>query len=1042
MFVRVDIVLISTFVLVPSLVFAADYTVPEGGTLAKAIAEANANKDGDMYEIEISGTSADSGNVKNSAAIVGNPSAVLSGSLAFNGTGVRSEISNLVFTSGTVGAVANGTLGLGEAQDLTITSVAFEQRTGNGYGGGVVNLGNMIIQGNSSFSENRADVGGAIYNSKVLDISDTSFLNNTASGSGGAINSSGTMSIVNSTFDGNRSVSSYGGAINSSGTARISGSVFKNNRASEGGAVYTSGNNASLTVADTQFIGNYTTINSQGVSDYGGAINSVGKLNIVNALFADNYATEAGAVKLRRGSTEGIIAASEFKNNYAVVRDGGAIVHSDGTLQIDGTKFTGNESQKGSGGAIFTDAALTVSGGSLFVGNRAADNGGAVSVASGADITVSDASFTENVAENGNGGAVDASLSVPLTVNGASFSRNHADKGYGGALYASGLNTVLKNVKFDGNTALYGGGIMNFGNLTIGGGSSFTNNKASAGGAVFTLGTLNLDTTEGDILFSGNKAEDVSEGGADIYLNTGGGTVVNIQGDANVLAMDGGFSGSGVINKTGGNTLVFGENADNSLFRGEFNQSAGTTLVYADNFFGGKNTVANGSALHFARSARFGNLNLEKNGRLDLRSLGAFSPNTLTVENLISDGTAVVGLQTDGTVSDLLRVTGSATGNITLDIDAVGTNPTRQKIEVVNVEEAVSDAEFELSGNKLDIGAYEYDLIREADTNWYLETAGDLTKTAKSVEGVPSLHLSIVNAGMNELRKRLGDLHGDNPNAPAGVWVRGYGKHLRVHEKTGARMDLLGMEGGIDVMSELFGGRTYFGAMGGYLSSDNIRVFQAAPSDARGHTKTPVAGLYATWIQNDTDWFVDLTARHFWVHTDLDNIFSNDGINAYDIKRNFWAFSAETGRPFEWNAPDFINVGSSVISVEPKFELRYVRGGAKNFRTDNGETGRVNNTHSMVTKLNVQTSYLPEGAKSAWKLFVELGVYNEWLGRTKLRFADVDLTTSDLSGPGFEASLGVNAKITDDAYLYGVLTLETGKAYSSYLFNAGLRVKF
>lgn len=64
MFVCVDIVLISTFVLVPSLVFAADYTVPEGGTLAKAIAEANANKDGDMYEIEISGTSADSGNVK------------------------------------------------------------------------------------------------------------------------------------------------------------------------------------------------------------------------------------------------------------------------------------------------------------------------------------------------------------------------------------------------------------------------------------------------------------------------------------------------------------------------------------------------------------------------------------------------------------------------------------------------------------------------------------------------------------------------------------------------------------------------------------------------------------------------------------------------------------------------------------------------------------------------------------------------------------------------------------------------------------------
>lgn len=175
------------------------------------------------------------------------------------------------------------------------------------------------------------------------------------------------------------------------------------------------------------------------------------------------------------------------------------------------------------------------------MGNKAADSGGAIGVESSADITVSGASFTENIAESGNGGAIDASSSAPLTVNDAFFSRNHADNGYGGALYASGLNTVLKNVKFDDNTALYGGGIMNFGNMTIGGGSSFTNNKASAGGAVFTLGTLNLDTTEGNILFSGNKAEDASEGGADIYLNTGGSTVVNIRGDANVLAMDGGF---------------------------------------------------------------------------------------------------------------------------------------------------------------------------------------------------------------------------------------------------------------------------------------------------------------------------------------------------------------------------------------------------------------------------------------------------------------------------------------------------------------------
>lgn len=119
-----------------------------------------------------------------------------------------------------------------------------------------------------------------------------------------------------------------------------------------------------------------------------------------------------------------------------------------------------------------------------------------------------------------------------------------------------------------------------------------------------------------------------------------------------------------------------------------------------------------------------------------------------------------------------------------------------------------------------------------------------------------------------------------------------------------------------------------------------------------------------------------------------------------------------------------------MFGVVQKFSHRQRRDrSGKQYSFDGYEVKRANLLSSRRRKISVET-------------FVELGVYNEWLGRTKLRFADVDLTTSDLSGPGFEASLGVNAKITDDAYLYGALTLETGKAYSSYLFNAGLRVKF
>ena len=93
-------------------------------------------------------------------------------------------------------------------------------------------------------------------------------------------------------------------------------------------------------------------------------------------------------------------------------------------------------------------------------------------------------------------------------------------------------------------------------------------------------------------------------------------------------------------------------------------------------------------------------------------------------------------------------------------------------------------------------------------------------------------------------------------------------------------------------------------------------------------------------------------------------------------------------------------------------------------------------------RFNVQTSYLPQGKKSTWKLFVELGVFNEWIGKTKVNFAGTDLTTSDLSGLGVETSLGFNAAISEDSYLYSAMTLEAGHTSTSYMFNAGLRVTF
>ena len=119
--------------------------------------------------------------------------------------------------------------------------------------------------------------------------------------------------------------------------------------------------------------------------------------------------------------------------------------------------------------------------------------------------------------------------------------------------------------------------------------------------------------------------------------------------------------------------------------------------------------------------------------------------------------------------------------------------------------------------------------------------------------------------------------------------------------------------------------------------------------------------------------------------------------------------------------------GGSLITVDPKFEFRYVHGQSKNFKTDNGEIGSIDSTSSLVSRFNLQTSYLPEERTSNRKLFLELRLYNEWISRTKVKFADTHLTTSDLNGLGFDASLRFNAAVAEDAYCCGAVTLEAGE---------------
>ena len=197
------------------------------------------------------------------------------------------------------------------------------------------------------------------------------------------------------------------------------------------------------------------------------------------------------------------------------------------THNTEKTRFAVTDKEQNRGGALLLEAPYYLAGGSVFEGNQAVESGGALYISEGSKLTIQGgASFTGNTAGE-KGGAVyvqsDGSIinKGPLT-----FSGNSAQDGGAVYLESPGSNSSSKSLasgtSFTGNTGTGSGGALYISEgsyLTLYGGSSFTGNTAGdKGGAIYNSGTLVLDTTDGDITFTDNKA---GGKGNDIHLGQG-----------------------------------------------------------------------------------------------------------------------------------------------------------------------------------------------------------------------------------------------------------------------------------------------------------------------------------------------------------------------------------------------------------------------------------------------------------------------------------------------------------------------------------------
>jgi CSLREA domain-containing protein len=249
----------------------------------------------------------------------------------------------------------------------------------------------------------------------------------------------------------------------------ISGLTFRNGSAGQGGAIYASG--FQLTLTDCAFMGN-TAVST------GGAVHG-SNLTVIDCSFVEN--TVVGA-------------------NF--IYEGGGAIFSSGNLTVANSTFSGNSSNKSGGAIAFQGAAATMTG-STFSGNSAGTNGGAIYNARFGDATTA------------------------TTIDGSTFSNNSA--AFGGAIcndsgynYRFSLTSLtVRNSTLDENLATQrGGAIYNSVHLTVAG-STLTRNSSLIGGGGIDSGAMREEGNAGEGVVTVRNSIIDSTAGADLLTNPG-----------------------------------------------------------------------------------------------------------------------------------------------------------------------------------------------------------------------------------------------------------------------------------------------------------------------------------------------------------------------------------------------------------------------------------------------------------------------------------------------------------------------------------------
>jgi hypothetical protein len=234
-------------------------------------------------------------------------------------------------------------------------------------------------QGNQVRISGLTITGGSIFNHGTLTIADcivTGIRSNLAGGGGIYNFYTGTLTVTDSIFSDNSTLSTGGGIDNAYGTAAVSNSTFSGNSAFQGGAISNSG---MLSVTNSTFSGNTAEADGGGIFIRNQIVGQVTTTTVTGCSFIGNSAgwrSGGGICDIGNQSSAETLTVTEstISGNSAPIGGG---VYNGGLGTLNSCTIVDNHAQSGGGIAAASPTAVlncTVSG------NSASSSGGGLSI--------------------------------------------------------------------------------------------------------------------------------------------------------------------------------------------------------------------------------------------------------------------------------------------------------------------------------------------------------------------------------------------------------------------------------------------------------------------------------------------------------------------------------------------------------------------------------------------------------------------------------------------------------------------------------------